>query len=91
MCSIQVRLNSPSESVTTISAPARIPGLAFGTMTSKNRRHGAAPSEAALSSSVFTSIAASTGITARTMNGNVKMTCPATMNSHEPRNAPKPP
>src|SRR6516164_7074427 len=45
VCSIQVRLNSPSDSVTTISDPARMPGRAFGTMISLKRRHGKAPSE----------------------------------------------
>ncbi len=68
-----------------------MPGLALGTITSRKRRHGGAPSEDALSSSVLTSIAANTAITERTMKGSVKTTWPATMNIQERRKSLKPP
>ena len=62
-----------------------MPGSALGTITSRKRRHGEAPSEAAPSSSVLMSTVANTAITERTMNGIVKMTWPVRMNSQERR------
>ena len=66
-----------------------MPGTALGTITSRKRRHGEAPSEAAPSSSVLMSTVAKTAITERTMKGMVKTTWPARMNSQERRNSPK--
>ncbi len=54
-------------------------------MTSQNRRHGDAPSEAAPSSSVLMSTVANTAMTDRTMNGMVKITWPTRMKSQERR------
>ena len=74
-----------------ISGFFKMPGLAFGTITSRKRRHGDAPREAAPSSRVFTSMAAKTAMTDRTMKGSVRITCPKRMKAEDFRNSPKPP
>ena len=80
-------LNSPMESVTTISAPARMPARTLGSTTPKKRWRNEAPRLRAPSSSVGRSIEDSTASTARTMNGSVKRTWPTRMKTHEVRNS----
>src|SRR5205085_2809795 len=87
VCSIQVILNSPIDSVTTIRLPATIPGREFGSTTLKNRWRKVAPRLAAASSSVFRSIADITATTERTMKGSVKSTRPTRMKVQLVRNS----
>ncbi len=81
-------LNSPMESVTTMSEPARMPERQFGSTTVKTRLKNPAPRLAAPSSSVFRSIAPITARTERTMNGSVNSTWPARMKVQEVRKLP---
>ena len=72
VCSIHVMLNSPIDSVTTISAPARMPERAFGhdhaeEALRESRRRGSPR----LPRACARSIAAITASTERTMNGSV--------------------
>ena len=84
-------LNSPIDSVTTISEPASMPARQLGSTMWKKRWRKLAPSEAAPSSSVFRSIAISTASTERTMKGSVNSTWPTRMKIHEVRKPPAAP
>ncbi|MCY1384287.1 hypothetical protein D9M69_725240 [compost metagenome] len=87
VCSIQVRLNSPTDSVTTISAPARMPWRQLGRITVKKRCMRPAPRLEAASSSVRISMADRIASTARTMKGSVNSTCPIRMKTQLVRSA----
>ena len=53
VCSIQVRLNSPTDSVNTISVPVTMAGSAAGTKTPKKRCQKLAPTTLACGAMVF--------------------------------------
>ena len=81
VCSIQVRLNSPTDSVKTIRLPATMAGNTAGTRMPMKRWRKVAPSVRAASSSATRSWRWKADATVRTMNGSVKTMCPTRMNA----------
>jgi hypothetical protein len=79
VCSIQVRLNSPTDSVNTIRLPATMAGNTAGTRMPMKRWRKFAPSERAASSSASRSSRWNAELTVRTMNGSVKTMWPTRM------------
>ena len=64
------------DKVNTMREPARIPGLIFGKTIVKNLVQKGAPKLAAPSSNSLKFVDDKTARTDRTINGNVKRTCP---------------
>ena len=89
--SIQLMLNSPRETVVTISPPAMIPGIATGTTTRMKVVKGDAPSVAEASSYAAIGSTRSTATTLLHHEGRQNITCPHRMKRLLWRNSPQPP